>query len=1043
MSRGCSVPSRCLVLIAVLGVRAVTAAEPAAPSAGRTFAAEDVPKLLAAAKSHGDVRRGATVFASAKYACVSCHKVGDAGGRIGPELTTVGACQPPDYIVESVLWPKKKIKEGYAAVGVMLGDGKQVQGYFVREDEQTLTLKDPPTDTTFTIQKSEIEERKDVGTLMPEGLANAMPEQDLTDVLCFLLELGKQDHAEASSLIAQMHKAATFPWELPPLRPELWPNAQHFVNRDRVYDFYAKEARFFLKQPTLPMLLPQYPGLDSGRYGHWGNQSDKTWADDRWSKADLGPVLAGVFRAEKVTVPKGLCVRLGDKGDLGCCFNPETLCYEAVWRGGFLKMSNVRHGFMDGLRPAGKMLERPPGTKPAKPFTYRGYYRHGQRIIFAYDLGGEAWLDAPGVEDGQFVHVAAPAAKHPLAELTKGGPRNWPQTVETKGRLGTNKPYALDTVTVPYENPWHTLLFLADHDFLSDGTALLCSMTGDVYRVEGLDQSLANVRWRRVASGLHQPLGLLVVNDEVLVLGRDQITKLHDLNGDGEYDFYECVTNSYVTSTGGHDFITGLQRDVAGNFYAASGNQGIIRIPPDRRPAETLATGIRNPDGLCVLADGLITTSSAEGDWTPASLLCAFKANTSGELPHFGHRGPKNGKPLTPPMLYFPRGIDNCGGGQAVVTSDRWGPLQNQLLHFSYGAGTHFLVLRDEVDGQLQGAAVQLPGDFDAGAHRGRFHPRDGQLYVTGMGGWGTYTWADGSFQRVRYTGDPVQLPIAYHVHQNGIMLKFTRSLNKRIATDVKQQFAQVWNYRYSAAYGSPEYSTHHPGVAGHDPLKIASAHVLADGRSLFLELPDLQPVNQLHLYLQVDTGDAPEIFATVNKLDKPFTEFPGYQSGNKQIAAHPLLVDVALLANRPPNPHSKSIPKARPLTIQSGSNLTFATKTLQAVPGEPIQLTFSNPDVVPHNWVLLKAGKLQKVGDEANRLIADPAAAARGYVPVSPDVLAYTDLVDPQGKFVIYFQAPEKPGRYPYLCTFPGHWMVMNGELIVEERKATLNQAQ
>ena len=87
----------------------------------------------------------------------------------------------------------------------------------------------------------------------------------------------------------------------------------------------------------------------------------------------------------------------------------------------------------------------------------------------------------------------------------------------------------------------------------------------------------------------------------------------------------------------------------------------------------------------------------------------------------------------------------------------------------------------------------------------------------------------------------------------------------------------------------------------------------------------------------------------------------------------------------------------------------------------------------MPHNWVLLMPGKLAVVGDLANKLVADPEAALNHYVPTSTDVLAFTDIVDPKKEFSIYFQVPEKPGRYPYLCSFPGHWMVMNGELIVE----------
>ena len=133
------------------------------------------------------------------------------------------------------------------------------------------------------------------------------------------------------------------------------------------------------------------------------------------------------------------------------------------------------------------------------------------------------------------------------------------------------------------------------------------------------------------------------------------------------------------------------------------------------------------------------------------------------------------------------------------------------------------------------------------------------------------------------------------------------------------------------------------------------------------------------------------------------------------------------------PNPWRGPIPGARPVDIEAGKNLTFSVESFTVRAGEPIQLTFINPDVVPHNWALIKPGTLPEVGDLANKLIADPDAVARQYIPKTDDVLVYTDIVDPQRSFTIYFRAPAEKGRYPYLCTFPGHWMVMNGEMIVE----------
>mgnify|MGYP001107197703 CR=1 FL=1 len=992
--------------------------------------AEAVAQLIRDANAHGDARRGADVFVASNFACISCHRVGAKGGAVGPDLTTVGACVPPEQIVEAFLYPRKQIKDGYAAIAIATNEGKLIQGYKQEETEREIVIRDAATEERIRIPKAEIEEIRDQGTLMPDGLAASMTSGQRQDLVRFLLELGRKG-TDTVSLVkhVQSHAPANFPFDKGPIRPEEWPNRLHPVNRDRVYEFYAKEAEYFRKQADVPALLPPFPGLDGGSFGHWGNQNEASWADDRWNSVDLGTLISGIFRGANLTIPKGVCIRLGEKGELSTCFDPTTLCYEALWEGGFVKFSSVRHGFMDGLTLEGKPLPRPAGTRPNKPFKYLGFYRSGERVVFAYRIDGVDYLDAPWVEGGQFTRVVAPADTHPLRNLTRGGAAQWPQVFTARGSLGTTKPYAIDTIEPPFENPWKTPLFFGGHDFLPDGTALVCTMQGDVWRVDGLDASLSQVRWRRFASGLHHALGLVVFDGHAYVLGRDQITRLRDLDGDGEADLYECVTNAYDTSPAGHDFICGLERDSLGNFYTVSGKAGLLKIAPNGKDIKVLATGFRNPDGLGLTPDGTITVPNSEGEWVPTSMICEVRAGG-----HYGYPGPLKNQPPDVPLVYLPRGLDNSSGGQVYVSGDRWGPLQGQMIHFSYGTGTPFLILRERVDGQPQGAVIPLPGDFLSGSHRGRFNPKDGQLYVSGMGGWGTYTPLDGCFQRMRYTGAPAQFPVQFHAHENGVLLSFSNPIDRVVAEQVKSHFAQVWNYRYSQSYGSLEFSTRHPGMPGHDPLEIRSAHALADGRSLFLEIPDLQPVNQLHLRVGVETDVHRDLFATIHKLAPPFTGFTGYQPRPKTIAAHPILADMASLAFKPiPNPWATRNRQARPIVIEAGKNLTFATRSFKVKAGEPIMLTFANPDVVPHNWALIKPGTLSKVGELVNKVVSDPDAAIRNYIPITDDIIVYTDIVQPSNQMIISFQAPAEKGSYPYLCTFPGHWMVMNGVMIVE----------
>jgi putative heme-binding domain-containing protein len=987
--------------------------------------------LIADANQYGDARRGIPVFGSAKFACLSCHQVGPRGGTIGPPLTDVGKRLKPEEIAEALLWPKRHVKPEFVAWRFRMADGRTVQGYKRSVTAASIDVFDPTKQRIETLQKAEIEDQLETGTLMPEGLAAAMTPAQRRDVLRLLMDLGRTTGLENEVLPESA--PAEFVHNRAPLDPSAWRLWQEPVNRDRLYDFYLKEALFFRSQAHRPHLLPAFPGLDGGKLGHWGNQDEEVWKDNRWNSTDLGSLLCGIFHAPGgLVVPKAVCVRLGEKGELAACFNPETLTYDVVWQGGFITFSNIRHGFLDGLRPAGQILPKPQQNKPSQPFVYHGFYRAGARVVFAYRLGDVEMLDSPWVKDGKFERIVAPAAEHPLQSAIRGGPAQWPQGLKTAGELGPDQPYTVDTIKLPFDNPWKALLFISDHDFLPDGSALLATMTGDVWHVTGLNNELKDVRWRRFASGLNQPLGLVVAEGRIYVLGRDQITRLEDLNGDGEADYYECLSNRMITSPG-HDFICGLARDEQGRFYTLSGKQGLIRISAGAKDVEVLATGFRNSDGLCRLNDGAITIPCSEGDWTPASMICLARPDEQSP-PHFGYQGPKNGQPPSLPMVYLPRGLDNSSGGQAIVNDRRFGPLAGQIMHFSFGQGSQFLVLRDEVNGQPQGAIVPLPGEFRSGVHRGKVNARDGQLYVSGMAGWGSYTPDDGCFHRVRYTGKPAQLPKSLHVHENGLSISFVEPVDRAVISKLSNHFAQAWNYRYSSGYGSPELAPSHPGVVGHELVPIAGVHVI-DERMLFVEIPDLQPVNQLHLVLQVDSGRPQEIIATIHRLDAPFSAFPGYSPTTKTIAAHPQAIDLALLGKTEPNPWAKRgrLAVTTEIDIEAGKNLTFATRLIRVKAGERVQLTFNNPDVVPHNWVLVRRDSLSRVGDLANKLIADPEAVLHQYVPKTDDVLVYTDIVPPQQSFTMWFNAPREKGRYPYLCTFPGHWMVMNGEMIVE----------
>jgi hypothetical protein len=467
--------------------------------------------------------------------------------------------------------------------------------------------------------------------------------------------------------------------------------------------------------------------------------------------------------------------------------------------------------------------------------------------------------------------------------LTHGGPARFEKAVETRGVLGKEDgPYAVDTLTLPDDNPWHSWIRIGGFDFFSDGRAAVSTWNGDVWVVSGIDDTLAKLTWKRIATGLFQPLGLRIVKDQIYVLGRDQITRLQDLNGDGEADFYENFNNQCGVTPNFHEFALDLQTDPQGNFYFAKGapllgtlewdpissHSGcMLKVSKDGSALEVFATGLRAPNGSSVGPNGEVTCSDNEGIWTPACRLnWVRKGSFLGAVGM--HHAPVVPKDYDKPICWIPHGIDNSSGGQVWVTSDKWGPFQGHLLHLSYGTCSLFHVVMEKAGGQMQGGVVRFPLTFATGIMRARFGPRDGQLYVAGLKGWQTSGARDGALQRVRYTGKPVRMLGDLRVRPNGLDLTFTDPLDPESAANLENYSVQVWNYAWTRNYGSPEFSVADPGRKGHDDLALRSAKLSADGRTVSLELAGIRPVMQMMVRVKVKAADgAPVKFDVYNTI--------------------------------------------------------------------------------------------------------------------------------------------------------------------------------
>ena len=242
----------------------------------------DARSLAAAAREKGDAVRGAGVFARHTLACLSCHRVGEHGGRVGPVLDKLGAERPADMIADAVLHPQRHVEPAYQAVAVLTADGRVIRGYRLPDSRSGIRLRDPVNEAILDVPFGEVEQVEQVGSLMPNQLLDAVSTADRLDLIRFLADLGRHEQISAentASILRQAHSRipAEFLFDRAPLQPDVDLDWQLPVNRDRIFDCYAKQARFFRDRCPRPVLTPPYPGLDGGSYGHWGNPNEDTW----------------------------------------------------------------------------------------------------------------------------------------------------------------------------------------------------------------------------------------------------------------------------------------------------------------------------------------------------------------------------------------------------------------------------------------------------------------------------------------------------------------------------------------------------------------------------------------------------------------------------------------------------------------------------------------------------------------------------------------------------------------------------------------------
>lgn len=492
-----------------------------------------------------------------------------------------------------------------------------------------------------------------------------------------------------------------------------------------------------------------------------------------------------------------------------------------------------------------------------------------------------------------FARNAEPKAaeKPDFKSLIKGGPAMWTEVVTTKGQISTDdkSPYVTDLVTLPETNPWFSNTRFGGFDFIDEDSAALSSWNGDVWVVKGLKGDWSELKWQRIAAGLFETLGLAVVKGEIYVNGRDQITKLIDLNGDGETDYFKVFNRDVYVSSNFHEFAFDLVTDKQGNFYFSKGgpvkgggrgfdpilpHHGIVaKVSADGKTFEVLATGLRAPGGVGVGPNGEISTGENEGTWQPCCKVNVFNLkNAPVFLGTEPTRHDLKDAPFTQPMVYLPMDADNSGASQLWVPDHaEMGLKPGEMLHLSYGASSIYRVLPvSDAGGRVHGGVAKLPISLQSSAMRARFH-RDGSMYVLGFRGWQTNAASPAAFQRIRYNERAgLKVPEKLEYTPKGVKLSYPVTLDKELAEDPTSYSAQRWNYVRGPQYGSGEFSVDQPDAAAmekallgeskkqktRDTAKVLSAKLSGDKKTVELEIAGMKPSMSLKVSYDLEDED-------------------------------------------------------------------------------------------------------------------------------------------------------------------------------------------
>lgn len=432
--------------------------------------------------------------------------------------------------------------------------------------------------------------------------------------------------------------------------------------------------------------------------------------------------------------------------------------------------------------------------------------------------------------------------------------------------------YAIDELVIPYPNPWQRRIRPMDLAFRPDGEAIMVSYDGDVFRITGLDTLTTDtVKMRRIASGFHDPQSIVLRGDDIFVFSRLGISRLHDLDDDGDIDRYEMFCNDFVQSAETRAFPLSLVALPDGGFLFTIGGQQelypalhagrVLHVSATGQFLRIYADGLRNGYLSKIGSNNRIIATDQQGNWVPATPMHLIEAdNFYGFNP-----GTDRVREVASVPLWVPHRFAQSAIGLIGIEDERHGNMNGSVMMIDYFKPGLLKILGAFDEPLTQAVAIPVPVEIEVPVIKGALNPADGQTYYAGMQIWSSNAPRIEGLSRLRTLHPTDDLPRNARVHAEGVWLKFSAPLDATTMTDPGSYRIMSWDYLRSRRYGSGQYRS--DGQPGIDPHSIHSVWLSADRREVFLAVPNLPIVSQLEVRYLRPNGAWQDCLFTVNTL--------------------------------------------------------------------------------------------------------------------------------------------------------------------------------